>query len=205
MSTRAAGGGRARRVPHPIEERSYALLAERVSLDGLTGLTRAVTARVVHATAEPAWAGDLVCSEAALAQGLAALRGGAAVVADVRMTAAGITARPVLCAMDLAPPAAPAGSTRVAAGVRAAAERTGPGAVWVIGCAPTALAALVDLDTAPALVIGVPVGFVGAVAAKAALRASGLPAVSNRSERGGAAAAAAAFNAVLYALEEDPG
>jgi precorrin-8X/cobalt-precorrin-8 methylmutase len=51
------------------------------------------------------------------------------------------------------------------------------------------------------LVVGLPVGFVGAVAAKAALRAAGLPAVSNRSERGGAAAAAAAVNALLYSEE----
>jgi hypothetical protein len=54
-------------------------------------------------------------------------------------------------------------------------------------------------ELAAPLVIGLPVGFVGAVAAKAALRASGLPAVSNRSERGGAAVAAAAVNALLYA------
>jgi precorrin-8X/cobalt-precorrin-8 methylmutase len=48
------------------------------------------------------------------------------------------------------------------------------------------------------LVIGLPVGFVGSVAAKAALRAAGWPALSNRSERGGAAVAAAAVNALLY-------
>ena len=58
--------------------------------------------------------------------------------------------------------------------------------------------AILFLTFALLLVIGLPVGFVGAVAAKAALRASGLPAVSNRSERGGAAVAAAVVNALLY-------
>ena len=71
----------------------------------------------------------------------------------------------------------------------------------MIGCAPTALFELVALgDLArPALVVGLPVGFVGAAESKAALRASGLPAVSNVSEKGGSAVAAAALNALLYA------
>lgn len=95
------------------------------------------------------------------------------------------------------------GSTRAAAGVRVAARRWPVGAVWVIGNAPTALVELVTLAglgvVRPALVVGMPVGFVGAVAAKAALRASGLPAVSSTTERGGAAVAAATVNALLYA------
>jgi precorrin-8X/cobalt-precorrin-8 methylmutase len=69
-----------------------------------------------------------------------------------------------------------------------------------VGNAPTALAELVALAAAgrfaPALVIGLPVGFVGAAQAKEALRASGLPAVSNIGERGGSAVAAAALNAL---------
>ena len=93
--------------------------------------------------------------------------------------------------------------TRSAAGIRAAVAAHPDGAVWVIGNAPTALAELLRCAGAglvrTPLVIGLPVGFVGAVAAKAALRAAGLPAVSNRSERGGAAVAAAAVNALLYA------
>jgi precorrin-8X/cobalt-precorrin-8 methylmutase len=97
--------------------------------------------------------------------------------------------------------AAARGITRSAAGIRVACEEAGPGAVWVIGTAPTALAELIGLDAAPALVIGLPVGFVGAVEAKQALRSSGLPALTNRSEKGGAAVAAAALNALLYAEE----
>jgi precorrin-8X/cobalt-precorrin-8 methylmutase len=77
-------------------------------------------------------------------------------------------------------------------------DEVGPGAVWVVGCAPTALYELIDLDVRPALVVGLPVGFVGAAQSKAALRDSGLPAVSNVSEKGGSAVAAAAVNALLY-------
>jgi cobalt-precorrin 5A hydrolase / cobalt-factor III methyltransferase / precorrin-3B C17-methyltransferase len=88
--------------------------------------------------------------------------------------------------------------TRTAAGVWAAAREVGSGAVWVVGCAPTALEALLAADTRPGLVIGLPVGFVGAVEAKRALAGSGLPAVTNRSVKGGSAVAAAALNALLY-------
>jgi precorrin-8X/cobalt-precorrin-8 methylmutase len=79
-----------------------------------------------------------------------------------------------------------------------AGSEVGPGAVWVIGTAPTALADLLARGPAPALVIGLPVGFVGAVEAKQALRDSGLPAVTNISEKGGAAVAVAALNALIY-------
>jgi len=88
------------------------------------------------------------------------------------------------------------------AGVRAAAARVGPGAVWVIGSAPSALAELLDLEAGPTLVIGLPVGFVGAVEAKRALAASGLAAVTNRGVKGGSAVAAAAVNALLHQESE---
>jgi precorrin-8X/cobalt-precorrin-8 methylmutase len=186
---------------HPIEVESYAILRSRLDLTDLPPLTRAVVERVVHTTADPSWAGDLVCDEDALRTGRAALRAGAPLIADVRMVAAGITARPVEVALDLAPRADP-GLTRSATGIRAAAAAHPDGAVWVIGNAPTALAELIrTAETGflrTPLIVGLPVGFVGAVAAKAGLRASGFPAMSNRGERGGAAAAAAVVNALLY-------
>lgn len=196
------------RVVHPIERESYRILRDRVDLSHLPPLTRAVTERVVHASADLAYVTDLVCDEAALAAGLAALRAGAPIVTDVWMVAAGITRarREIVC--PVAEPAAAAlareaGVTRSAAAVRLALDRVGPGAVWVVGCAPTALVELIGLDARPALVVGLPVGFVGAAESKAALRASGLPAVSNVGEKGGSAVAAAALNALLY-LEEKP-
>jgi precorrin-8X/cobalt-precorrin-8 methylmutase len=195
------------RVVHPIEKQSYEILRARVDTSGLPPWTRAVVERVIHASADITYLPDLVCEEADLAAAAAALRHGAPVVADSAMTAAGITAREAVC--RVADPQAAAltrvlGITRAAAGIRVAGSEVGPGAVWVIGTAPTALADLLARGPAPALVIGLPVGFVGAVEAKQALRDSGLPAVSNITEKGGAAVAAAALNALIYGdpLEE---
>ncbi len=190
---------------HPIERRSYEILRARLDTSGLPPLTRAVVERVIHASADFSYADDLVCDEEALAAGAAALRNGAAIVADVGMVAAGITARRAVSAIT--DPAAAAlarteGITRSAAAMRVALDEVGPGAVWVIGCAPTALTELLRLDARPALVVGLPVGFVGAAESKAQLRDSGLPAVSNRSVRGGSAVAAAAVNALLYAADD---
>lgn len=185
---------------HPIEAESYRILRSRADLSALPPLTRAVTERVIHATADFDYITDLVCDEASLAVGVDALRRGARVVADVGMVASGITGYPVICKVGeglSARLSRTAGLTVSAAAIRLAFGEAGPGAVWVVGCAPTALEEILHRDVEPALVIGVPVGFVGAAAAKAALRASGLPALSNVSEKGGSAVAAAAFNALL--------
>jgi precorrin-8X/cobalt-precorrin-8 methylmutase len=189
------------RAIHPIEEQSYEILRLRADTSALPPLTRAVAERVVHASADLGYLDDLVCAEDALAAGASALRTGAAVVTDSGMVAAGITSYDTVCrvrdprAVSLA---ARAGITRSAAGVRIAYCDVGPDAVWVIGTAPTALSELISLDAKPSLVIGLPVGFVGAAEAKRELRASGLPALTNRSEKGGCAVAAAALNALLY-------
>ena len=177
------------------------ILRSQVDTSTLPACTRAVIERVIHASADLAYATDLVCDEGALGSGWQALAAGAALVVDVQMLAAGITSREAVVALDLAA-VPPSGVTRAAAGIRAVATRHAEGAVWAIGNAPTALRELIRLAAAgvvaPALVIGLPVGFVDAAQAKAALRDSGLPALSNRSAKGGAAVAAAAVNALLY-------
>jgi precorrin-8X/cobalt-precorrin-8 methylmutase len=186
------------RTVHPIERESYRILRSRIDTSGLPPLTRAVVERVIHSSADPEYAADLVTEEAALRTAHTALhRHGVAVVTDVEMVAAGITRHGTVC--RLAEATSAPGLTRSAHAVRLAHEQVGPGAVWVVGCAPTALFELIRLRVAPALVIGLPVGFVGAAESKAALRESGLPAVSNVSEKGGSAVAAAALNALLYA------
>jgi len=198
------------RTVHPIERQSYRVLRSTVDTNHLPDLVRQVTERIVHTTADPAWVDDLVADEVALAAGVAALRAGAPLVVDVAMVAAGITSYPSICCIA---GTGTGGLTRSAAGIRAAARSAADDAIWAVGNAPTALAELLRLCAAgsvrPALVIGLPVGFVGAVEAKAALRASGLPQLSNRSAKGGAAVAAAAVNALLYgdplAGGNDPG
>ncbi|MBW8484207.1 precorrin-8X methylmutase [Actinomadura parmotrematis] len=189
------------RRPHPIEVRSYEILRARVDLAPMPPLWRAVTERIIHVSADLEYAIDLVTREEDLETALAALRAGAPVVADEGMVVAGITARPAIC--HLGDPAAgrlarAAGISREAAAIRLAYAEVGPGAVWVVGSAPAALHEIIDRKVRPALVVGLPVGFVGAAAAKRALRDSGLPQLSNVSEKGGSAVAAAAVNALLY-------
>ena len=191
------------RVVHPIEARSYRILRSRADTSTLSYWSRAVAERVVHASADLGYLDDLVLDEPSLEAAARALADGAPLVADAAMVAAGITARTSLVLVgDLrtAESAASLGTTRSAAAMHLAADQVGPGAVWVVGNAPTALEAVVDLArrTRPALVVGLPVGFVGAVESKARLRDAGIPAVSNVSEKGGSAVAAAAVNALLY-------
>ena len=184
---------------HPIEARSYRILAERVDLSTFGPGAAAVVARVVHASADVEYAATMVVDEAAVATGVAALRAGAPVVADVEMVAAGIPGLAVCCHLGDATPVD--GLTRSAAGMRVAAARHPDGAVVVVGCAPTALAEAVRLWAEgvfrPALVVGLPVGFVGAAEAKEAVRCNpGLPSITNVGEKGGSAVAAAAVNAL---------
>jgi len=190
---------------HPIEIESYRLLRGMVDLSHLGPLSRAVAERIIHASADLEYAESLIFDEAALERGIEALRRDAPIVTDVGMVAAGITGRETQCFVSN--PHARGlseglGITRSAAGFRVAADDVGREAIWVVGNAPTALFELLELDVSPALAIGLPVGFVGADETKAALAASGLPAVTNRGPKGGSAVAAAALNALIYYEEE---
>ena len=193
---------------HPIEAESYRILRARVDLSHLPALTRAVTERVVHASADLEYAETLIASEEALRAGRAALLAGAPLVCDTRMVAGGITRREATVPLldpRAAELAAAEGITRTAAAMRLAVAETDAGAVWAVGNAPTALFELLERPPRePALIVGLPVGFVGAAEAKAALAASGLPFVANRGEKGGSAVAAAAINALLYFDEDAP-
>lgn len=183
---------------HPIEVESYRILSERVDLSHLAPGPRAVVARIIHASADLEFATTTIAPEEAVDAGVAALRRGAPVVTDVEMVRHGLTGVVAHCYLSEA--TAGPDLTRSAAAMRIAAERHPDRAVVVVGCAPTALFEVVDLAAAgrfrPALVIGLPVGFVGAAESKEAARRSGLPAVTNVGEKGGSAVAAAALNAI---------
>jgi precorrin-8X/cobalt-precorrin-8 methylmutase len=179
---------------------SYRILRSRIDLTRLPKHSRDVTERVIHATADFDYRNDLICSEETLAEGVAALAGGAPVIADSAMVAAGITGCPVICKMNeplTQRLSRTAGITRAAAAVRLSFGEAGPGAVWVVGGVPAALTEILNRRVEPAFVVGMPAGFAGAAEAKDALRASGLRSVSNASEKGGPVVAVAAFNALL--------
>jgi precorrin-8X/cobalt-precorrin-8 methylmutase len=182
------------------EEESYRILRSRIDLSRLPRLSRAVTERVILASADFDYLTDLICDEQSLAAGVTALAAGAPVVADSRMVASGITGSPAISKTGeplTARLARTAAISNAAAAVRLAFGDAGPGAVWVVGGSAEALCELLARRVEPAFVIGLPCGFAGAAEAKDALRASGLPALSNVSEKGGAAVAVAAFAALL--------
>ena len=191
----------------PARAAAYRVLRSRADLSGLPPLTRAVTESVVCATADFGYITDLACDEAILAAAVRAIAAGAPVVADALVVAAGITGCPVICkaAEPLAVRLArTTGITVPAAGIRLGFGEAGPGAVWVAGGAPDALAEILRRVAGPALVIGVPAGLSGAATVKDALRASGVPALTNLSEKGGPVVAAAAFDALLRIARGEP-
>jgi precorrin-8X/cobalt-precorrin-8 methylmutase len=201
-------------VIHPIEAESYRILETRVDLSHLDPRSRAVVERVIHASADLEYATSMRAGAAAVDAGVRAVLAGAPVLCDVEMVRHGIHGihcihgiHGIHAECHLPDAVGDADATRSALGMRAAAARHPAGAIVVVGCAPTALDAVIDLaarDTfAPALVVGLPVGFVGAAESKARLRASGLPAISNVGEKGGSAVAAAVVNA-LVRLAADP-
>jgi precorrin-8X/cobalt-precorrin-8 methylmutase len=188
-----------REVP-TAEDESYRILRSRIDLSRLPRFSRDVTEAIINATADFDYFTDLVCDEEALTAGVAALAAGAPVIVDSAMVAAGITGCPVIS--KLGEPlterlARTAMISPAAAAVRLAFGDAGPGAVWVAGGSAQALQEMLARRVEPAFVVGLPVGFVGAAAAKDALRAAGVPSVSNVSEKGGAAVAVAAFGALL--------
>jgi len=181
---------------HPIEVESYRILAERVDLSHIAPGARAVVERVIHASADLEYAQTMCIDDGAVDAAVAALRAGAPVITDVEMVRAAVPG--ALCHL---PPAEesgdePDGTTRSALGIREAARRHPVGAVVVVGCAPTALVEAVELDWEPAVIVGLPVGFVGAAESKAMARASRHLTITNVGEKGGSAVAAGAVNAL---------
>ena len=196
------------RDPEAIYRRSFALIRREIDLARLPRDLRPVALRLVHATGEPALIDDLVASKGAAAAGRKALAQGAAVLVDAAMVAAGITKRRSLCTLnDKRVPALAKRlkTTRSAAAVELWRPHLA-GAVVAIGNAPTALFHLLEMIAAgapaPALVLGFPVGFVGAAEAKAALAHNtwGIPYIALTGRRGGSALAAAAVNALIGEL-----
>jgi precorrin-8X/cobalt-precorrin-8 methylmutase len=189
-------------------DEAYRIVRSRIDLTRLAPLSRAVTERVIVASADFDYATDLVCDERVLAAGVEEIAAGVPVIADGLTVAAGIPGFPVICKSEESLTerlSRTAGISRAAAAVRLAFGQAGPGAIWVVGCAAGALAEIMSRNVQPALVIALPVGLDGAAEAKDALRASGLPALTNVSEKGGAAVAAAAFCALADAARAGAG
>jgi len=198
------------RDPEAIYRRSFAAVRRESKILHLPPALRPLALRLVHAAAEPALIADLVWSKGAVAAGRAALAAGAPLLVDAAMVAAGINRKQLprrnRILSFIADRRVPAlakrlGTTRSAAAVELWRPHLA-GAVVAIGNAPTALFHLLEMIAAgaprPALVLGFPVGFVGAAEAKAALAENrlGLDFIALAGRRGGSALAAAAVNAL---------
>ena len=197
-----------------IYRRSFAIIRAEAKLARFTAAEERVAVRVIHACGMVEIADDIAFSPGAAEAGIAALAAGAPVLCDAAMVADGVTrsrlpaGNDVVCTLrDPRVPglAAELGTTRTAAALELWRERLG-GAVVAIGNAPTALFRLLELIDAgaprPALVVGIPVGFVGAAESKDALAArSDLASIIVRGRRGGSAMTAAAINALASERE----
>jgi precorrin-8X/cobalt-precorrin-8 methylmutase len=193
---------------HPIFAESIRRIRVLLGVSGFEGVEQELLERLVHSSGDPAIAPLLRFSSGACAVGLQALASGAVILTDTAMAASAVApmarrtfANPVHAVLDWAPAAPPVGGTRAEAGMERALAAH-PGAVVLIGSAPTALELLLERVAAgalapPALVIGMPVGFVGVAESKRHLAASDLPQIRLEGSRGGAGLVAAAVNALL--------
>ncbi|MEE8547911.1 MAG: precorrin-8X methylmutase [Alphaproteobacteria bacterium] len=202
------------RDPDEITRRSFEAVRRETDLAAIPDDLADIALRLVHATAMPELVRDLRFSPGAGTAGQAALVSGAPIIADCKMVAHGIRAdlaagrNEIVSALDQPGTAAYArerGTTRAAAGIALARPRI-DGGVIAIGNAPTALFALLDeIEEGagkPALILGFPVGFIGAAESKQALVEAGIgvPFITLAGRFGGTALAAAAINALLIAI-----
>ena len=203
--------------PKAIYTQSFATVRAEARLDRFAADLHPLMTRLIHACGMVEIVDRLAYSEQVAAAGQQALRAGAPVLCDCEMVGAGIIRRYLPAGNDvivtLNDPAVPAlaakiGNTRSAAAVELWQDRIA-GAVVAIGNAPTALFHLLELLDAgwpkPAVILGFPVGFVGAAESKAELARDprGCDYIALRGRRGGSAMASAAVNALAAGLPED--
>ena len=199
--------------PMDIEKRSFEIITELLGDTVLEPENELVIKRVIHTTADFDYVKNLTFSPHAVSRGIQALRGGCDIVTDTQMARAGINktilARlggQVHCFMadeDVAKEAKERGVTRAIVSMEHAA-RLGKPCIFAIGNAPTALISIHELiekgQLTPALVIGVPVGFVNVVESKELFVDSDVPHIIARGRKGGSNVAAAICNAMLYQI-----
>ncbi len=194
---------------HPITAQSFALIDQEIGPHNWSAEEYAIVRRAIHTTADFELKDLFHFSPGAIQAGITALRQDLPVMVDVQMVAVGIAStlakaekHKAYCALDYPGE----GPTRTAAGMLTLAE-TYPQGLFVIGNAPTALLALVGEIKAgkvqPALVIGVPVGFVAVEEAKQALSALDIPQIQIRGRKGGSTIAAAIVNALVHLASID--
>jgi len=196
--------------PQDIERLSFQIIDSEAGDHGFTADQWQVVRRAIHTSADFEWQRMIRFHPNAIPAGVAAIRSGCTIVTDTNMARVGIRRRDlerfgsaVRCYMTderVVDSASQQGITRARAAVDVAAPDI-TGGIYVVGNAPTALLRLVELmdkDVAqPALVVGLPVGFVNAAESKAVLLERDIPYITNMGRKGGSNVAAAVVNALI--------
>ena len=202
-------------LPSEIEKRSFEIITEELGDRVFDPLQEPIIKRAIHTSADFEYADSLCFSEHAVEKALDALRKGACIVTDTQMGRSGINKRAlaryggeVYCFMsdeDVAATAKANGTTRATASMDKAAQLDKP-LIFAIGNAPTALVRLYELieegKLNPALIIGVPVGFVNVVQSKELIMKADVPYIVARGRKGGSNIAACICNALLYMIDD---
>ena len=200
-------------APMEIEKRSFEIITELLGEKRFDPENEPVIKRAIHTTADFDYADNLVFSPHAVQKGMEALRGGCDIVTDTQMARSGINKTilsklggEVHCFMsdpEVAREAKERGVTRAIVSMERAARLPKP-CIFAIGNAPTALICLRELIDAgklnPALIVGVPVGFVNVVESKELILELDTPHIVARGRKGGSNVAAAICNAMLYQI-----
>lgn len=200
--------------PREIETRSFEIITEELGDTPLIPGTELVVKRCIHTSADFDYAKNLCFSPEAVGKAIEAIKGGACIVTDTQMAKAGINKKSlarhggeVYCFMsdeDVAQTAKENGTTRATASMDKAAALDKP-LIFAIGNAPTALVRLYELiqegKLNPALIIGVPVGFVNVVQSKELIMETKVPYIVARGRKGGSNIAACICNALLYMID----
>lgn len=198
-------------LPADIEKRSFEIISQEMGDVKLDPLEEPIVKRVIHTSADFDYLENLVFSPGAVETAMEAILQGVTIVTDTNMAWSGINKRALerfggkaCCFMadeDVREAAGKDGTTRAAASMKKATSLPGP-LIFAIGNAPTALVTLYELIQEgrlnPALIIGVPVGFVNVVESKELILKTNVPYIVARGRKGGSNIAAAICNALLY-------
>jgi len=202
------------RDPQQIEAKSFAIIDAEVGEHRFAANEWPIVRRIVHTSADYDFVMNTVISAGAVASALQAIKDGCGIYCDTNMVLSGVNKARLAesgCSIschvadsDVAEQAKKEGVTRSIVALRKGVESGAR--IFLIGNAPTALYELLQLyrdgKIEPALVVGVPVGFVGAAESKEELVASGLPQITCRGRKGGSTIAAAICNALLIMAQE---
>ena len=202
--------------PQAIVDESFDIIDKLVDLESVSELQRPIIQRAIHATGDTEYAYNLIFHPDAVESGIQALRNGKNIVTDVNMVKSGISkgavekfGSKIVCKIadsSVIDESKRICKTRASVAMQHSINEMKEGII-VIGNAPTALFELIDLIknglAQPALVIGIPVGFVGAVESKSALREMQIPYITNTNRKGGSAVAVSIINAIIKLAKEN--